>query len=595
MVSSDVYQVDVAIIGGGPAGTTCATLLKKYNPDLKVLILEKAKFPREHVGESQLPVIGGILDEMGVWEKVEAAQFPIKIGASYTWGQNRDIWDFDFYPAEDFVDEPRPAQRKGQRIQTAFQVERAIYDDILLRHAEECGAEVREETQVREILTEGDRVNGFVLESGMRVEARHYIDASGHAGLLRRAMGVESQAPTALRNIAMWDYWDNAQWKVQIGVGGTRVQVRSLSYGWIWFIPLGPSKASVGLICPSDYYKQRGLSPKDLYHEALEQQGEIKELLADAQSTTGGNVETTKNWSHLADRLAGENWMLCGESAGFADPILAAGMTLAHGSARECAYSILELDRGELDADWIKSRYDERNRGNIRQHIRFAEYWYAANGCFTDLQEHCAEIAKGSGIRMDPAEAWRWLAQGGFTTEDLGRATFGSFDIGSSKQIMERFHGKQTEFKMSKFNTFKLNLIGAKEDFVGDLQDGRIHRVPCYRRGNVMLPVSGHYKTMIDVLKQAKDIGSIYNLLTKSVGANVAPGAVNALVFAHLQVLEAMLHDRWVVGSVDKKRGGWSIADGGGRLIRDNDEGNQVLAEKAKGSIKFADASPSEE
>lgn len=588
MVSSDVYQVDVAIIGGGPAGSTCATLLKKYNPDLKVLILEKAKFPREHVGESQLPVIGGILDEMGVWDKVEAAQFPIKIGASYTWGQNKDIWDFDFYPAEEFVDEPRPAMRKGQRTQTAFQVERAIYDDILLRHAEENGVDVREETQVRDILIEGDRVDGFVLDSGMRVEARYYIDASGHAGLMRRALGVESEAPKALRNIAMWDYWDNAKWKVEIGVGGTRVQVRSLPYGWIWFIPLGPSKASVGLICPSDYYKERGLSPSDLYHAALEEQGEIKELLKDASSTTGGKIETTKNWSHLADRLAGENWMLCGESAGFADPILAAGMTLAHGSARECAYTILELERGTLDSAWLKKRYDERNRGNIKQHIRFAEYWYAANGCFTDLQEHCQEIAKSSGIRMDPAEAWRWLAQGGFTTEDLGRATFGSFDIGSSKQIMERFHGKQTQFKMAQYNTFKLNLLGAKEDCVGDLKDGRIHQIPCYRRGNAMLPVSGHYKTMINVLKQAKDITGIYNLLAKSVSDSVAPGAVNAVIFAHLQVLEAMLHDRWVVGSVDKKKGMWSIADGGGRLIRNNVDGNALLADKAKGTVKFA-------
>ena len=122
-----INEVDVAIVGGGPSGSTVATLLKKYNPELSVMILEKAKFPREHVGESQLPGISAILDEMGVWDKVEAAGFPIKIGASYTWGKGDEAWDFVFYPAEEFVDEPRPAKFEGQRRYTAFQVERDRY------------------------------------------------------------------------------------------------------------------------------------------------------------------------------------------------------------------------------------------------------------------------------------------------------------------------------------------------------------------------------------------------------------------------------------------------------------------------------------
>lgn len=79
-----IIEVDVAIIGGGPSGSTVSALLSKYNPDLSVMIIEKAKFPREHVGESQLPGISAILDEMGVWDKVEAANFPIKLGASFT-------------------------------------------------------------------------------------------------------------------------------------------------------------------------------------------------------------------------------------------------------------------------------------------------------------------------------------------------------------------------------------------------------------------------------------------------------------------------------------------------------------------------------
>lgn len=84
--------LDVAIIGAGPAGATAAAILLKYNPTLRVVMIEKEKFPRPHIGESQLPGISAILDEMGVWDKVEAADFPIKLGASYTWGRNQDVW-----------------------------------------------------------------------------------------------------------------------------------------------------------------------------------------------------------------------------------------------------------------------------------------------------------------------------------------------------------------------------------------------------------------------------------------------------------------------------------------------------------------------
>ena len=141
MVSARAEDFDVAIIGGGPAGSTCSTLLKKYNPSLKVLVVERERFPREHIGESQLPPITPVLEEMGVWDKVEAANFPIKIGATYRWGSSPDLWDFEFIPAKYFVSQERPSKLTAQRRMLAFQVERAIYDKILLDHARECGVD----------------------------------------------------------------------------------------------------------------------------------------------------------------------------------------------------------------------------------------------------------------------------------------------------------------------------------------------------------------------------------------------------------------------------------------------------------------------
>jgi flavin-dependent dehydrogenase len=580
-----VNEVDVAIVGGGPSGSTVATLLKKYNPDLKVMILEKAKFPREHVGESQLPGISAILDEMGVWDKVEAANFPVKLGGSYTWGKDADAWDFDFYPAEEFEDQERPAKYEGQRRHTAFQVERDRYDEILLRHSEEMGAVVREETMVREVMIDGDRIEGLRLDSGEIVRARHYVDGSGDAAILRKALGVESDAPTHLRNVAFWDYWDNAKWAIEIGVGGTRVQVRSLSYGWIWFIPLGPSRASVGLICPSEYYKESGLSPKELYLKAIKEQPEIRELIKDAHSDTGGNVLTTKNWSHLADRLAGENWWICGEAAGFADPILAAGMTLAHGTSREVAYAILECERGEHDPQWLKSMYDEKGRRNIRQHIRFAEYWYAANGRFTDLQGYCKQIAKESGLNLSPSQAWRWLAQGGFTNQSIEQAGFGAFDIGSSKQLISRFSGRESKFNITKYNDYKLNLNNAEEIYQGELRNGRINRIKCYKRGEAVLPMTGTWKVMVDVLRKQSDLETIYKTLSDGVSRGSASGATGIGIFLYLQALEVMLNEGWVIGKHNKKRPLGSFE--GSRMIRSEAEAREALKD-AKATIKFA-------
>jgi flavin-dependent dehydrogenase len=577
------YDADIVIIGGGPAGSTVASYIRKFAPELSVLVLEKEKFPREHIGESQLPGISAILHEIGVWDKVEAANFPIKLGASYTWGRNADLWDFDFYPAEEFVDEPRPAQYKGQRLLTAFQVERDRYDDILLRHSESLGATVREETHVREVLRDGDRVTGLRLDDGSVVTGRHYVDASGHVGILRRGMGVESDAPDDLKNVAFWDYWDNAEWAVTIGVGGTRVQVRSLPYGWIWFIPVSPSRASVGLVCPSEYYKSTGLTPAEVYHKAINEQADIRHLLRDARSV-GGKVYTTKNWSQLSDRLYGENWWICGEAAGFADPILAAGMTLAHGSARDLACTIMEIERGAEDAAWLRSWYDEKSRRNIDQHIRFAKYWYAANACFTDLQDYCRTIAKDAGLRLTPQQAWRWLAQGGFATENIHSVGFGSFDFGSAKGVIERLSGGKAKFVISQYNEFHLNLNNATEILLGNAREGRVDRVPCYRRADATLPNVGDWKVMIDLLRTESDLKTIYERLLRYASA-LPPAERSLAVFRHLQVLEAMVAEGWVLCKLNKKRPTMSL-ELGGRIIRDTEEARKAL-ENAKGTISF--------
>ncbi len=571
------HDWDVAIVGGGPAGSTVASVLRTYAPDLRVLVLERARFPRDHVGESQLPPIGPILDEIGVWDKVEAAGFPIKIGASYTWGREAGRWDYDFFPVERWQDEPRPARFEGQRTFTAFQVDRAIYDTILLDHAEDLGAQVRQETGVREIRTDGDTITGLVLDDGSQITARHYVDASGVSAQFRRALGIGAEVPRELRNIAVWDYWQNADWAVEIGVGGTRVQVRSLSWGWIWFIPLGPTRTSIGLICPHDHHKTSGKTPAELYEEAVRSQPDIAALLENA--TPEGKLQACKDWSHLSDRIAGPNWFVCGEAAGFADPILAAGMTLAHTAARDVAYTILELDRGEQAADWLRDRYNTRNRENIRQHIRFAQYWYAANGRFTDLQDHCAAIAGEAGLSLDPQEAWRWLAQGGFAEELVGSVSLAFWDVASVKQIIAQFDpdGETAAPMIDGMNVFRANFDGAALTHVGHLLQGRIHRLPCWERDGKRLPVAGFYKSLIDTLKQTQDGAVILNSYKRKIDSALPETERRHAFQTVVQALEAMVHQGWVTASHDPARPALRVGVGHSLHLRSAAEADAAL------------------
>ncbi len=543
-------EFDVAIIGGGPAGATCGTLLLKYNPRLRVLILEREKFPRDHIGESQLPLISQVLDEMGCWDSVERANFPIKVGATYRWGQTDELWDFEFIRNGELDPERRPAKFQGQRRHTAFQVDRAEYDKILLDHARRMGCVVREETTVRQVVREGDGVQNLVLEDGGEIRAKYYVDCSGHSGILRRAMGVDAEYPTSLQNIAIWDYWQNAEWAVNIGVGGTRVQVMSVSYGWIWFIPLGPTRTSIGLVIPAKYYKESGRRPEELYREAVCSDPVISQLIAKA--TSEDKLSTTRDWSFLASRLSGENWFLAGESAGFADPILAAGMTLAHMGARDVAYTILAAERGDYEPEWLRSRYDLAQRTHILQHIRFADYWYTANGQFTELVEFTAEIARDAGLELTPNEAWQWLGTGGFISGESIGAGLAGFGLRAVKGLAGQFAGEIPSYIIDGQNVFRLNLEGAEREWGATLEGGRITRHRRYARGDKRLPNVSLYGLLISILKKTDRYQDLLDALTLYGRANgMHPSEAPRFVLDVHTALEAMVSDGWVDASVD--------------------------------------------
>jgi len=546
-----MMECDVAIIGGGPAGATAGSLLKKYNPDLSVMIFEADQFPRDHVGESQLPVCTHVLHEMGAWDKVEAANFPIKVGATYKWGQKTDVdlWHFNFLQ-DDLKPEPRPAKFGGQRINTAFQVDRAIYDKILLDHAESMGCQVFEQTKVASIRREGDRITSIEVDGAQTgtVTAKYYVDGSGSSGILRRAFNVGVHSPTSLRNIAIWDYWQNTEWAEEIGVGGTRVQVMSLDWGWLWFIPLGPTRTSIGLITSAEYYKKSGMSTEDIYLHSIGQEPRINGLVQ--QATREEKLHATKDWSYVADRLVGENWFLIGDACGFADPILAAGLSIAHMGARRVAFSILELLKGEVDGDWVRQEYNRIHRKNIGNHIRFADFWYSANAKFTDLKEYCAQIAKDAGLTLDADKAFQWLGTGGFADEISGVPFAGSYRISTVKDFTSRFSGTDGHWTTQENNVFELDLEGATKDIVAVYDKGKVLRVPCWVRGEKTFPIHLIYGLVYRALEREKEIQLLVERFMFEASKAGMPTTFETSQFC-TEALEALSNEGWVTASYD--------------------------------------------
>ncbi|HWD37448.1 MAG TPA: NAD(P)/FAD-dependent oxidoreductase [Fimbriimonas sp.] len=550
MANQSASTCDVAIIGGGPTGSTTGALLKLHNPQLEVTILERERFPRDHIGESLLPPIGPILNEMGCWDKVEAANFPIKLGATYRWGKNPELWDFDFVPVGRFRDEPRPGKFEGQRTATSFQVDRSIYDTILLDHAADLGCDVRQDTKVSKVLREQDRVEGLLTEVGDVITARHYVDASGNCGILRRAMGVECEHHPALQNIAVWDYWQNAEWAVRIGVGGTRIQVRSLPYGWIWFIPMGPTRTSIGLVVPVEYRSSSGKRPEELYRQALQDEPTLRSLLVNASCE--GRLKSTKDWSFLAKRHAGENWFLAGECAGFADPILSAGVTMAHIAGQQLAYTINEIEH-EGDEKWLKEQFEYRQSQRITTHIRFGDYWYTANQQFKELKEFTTKLADACGLSLSPEKAWDWIARGGFIDEELAIG-LGGFGLASIKESRDYLTDLSFESPLEKYNVLKLDLSGATKKDRASYLDGRVGKTPCYLRGGKTLPVRGVFELLVKVLEQEQKLRKIVELLNYYAYQNANNrDFVNNVLPQISPALEAMIRDGWIEASYDPR------------------------------------------
>ena len=347
---------DVAIIGGGPAGSTAATLLARAGR--RVIVCERDKFPRFHIGESLLPISMKTFSRLGVHEKFEQAGFLRKYGGEMASACSEKGVKFYF--------------KDGYRSQTetSYQVPRAEFDKVLLDHAAENGAEVREQTPVKKVEFFDDRVE-LQLE-GEKISARYVIDASGRHSILGNHFQLKETYPR-LQKISIFAHYEGVE--ADEGRDGTLTRQLRAADRWFWYIPLPNDRASIGIVLDTALYRQTKKSPEDFLEESLAAQPFLARRMTHARRVTPAYASA--DFSYRQARLTGERWMLAGDAAGFIDPVFSSGVFLALLAGEQSA-DILDivLDHPRK-APRLFARYERLLRRAMKGYLRFVDAWYS--------------------------------------------------------------------------------------------------------------------------------------------------------------------------------------------------------------------------
>ena len=353
------------MVGGGPGGSAAAAQLARKGRS--VVLLERERFPREHVGESLLPASVPVLERLGALPAVEAAGFLPKYGATMVWGSDPEPWSWYF-------------RETNRSYPSAFQVVRSEFDRILLDHARACGADVREGHRALEVVFGDGRARGvrYRREDGGEgfAAARWVVDASGQAALLGRALGLR-EWDDFFRNLAIYGYFEGAERLP--GPDATNIFIESCEHGWCWTIPLHTGRASVGVVLDAGA-GQRAIAGRGA-------EGAFRDLLAAAprtaallrRATLAAAPRVVRDWSYRSRELAGPGWLLAGDAACFVDPLFSSGVHLALSSGLLAAACVVSSLRDPAIEGPAAAAYRDLCLAQYRNFHQLAKLFYASN------------------------------------------------------------------------------------------------------------------------------------------------------------------------------------------------------------------------
>ncbi|MCW5669124.1 MAG: tryptophan 7-halogenase [Hydrogenophaga sp.] len=346
---------DVVVVGGGPAGSTIATLLAREGR--KVVLLEKEHHPRFHIGESLLPGNVALFDQLGVRDQIEKIGMP-KYGIEFV------PPDLDYCSYADFAEGWDPSMA------SAWQVRRSEMDELLFRHAARVGAQALEGAKVTEVAfdDEGAAV-AAVLEGGetRRWRTRFVVDATGRDTLLANKFRCK-QKNKDHNSTALFGHFRGAR-RLQ-GKREGNISICWFEHGWFWFIPLADGTTSVGAVCWAYYLKARDKPLKDYFFDTIALCPELHDRLKDA-TLVDDQVHATGNFSYASTHATGERYLMVGDAFTFIDPMFSSGVFLAMQSGFDGAQLVATALDEPQRLPAARAAYEKRVRVGPRDYSWF--------------------------------------------------------------------------------------------------------------------------------------------------------------------------------------------------------------------------------
>src|SRR5262249_54798913 len=328
---------DVIVMGGGPAGSTIASILAREGR--KVILFERESFPRHHIGESLMTDTYWTFQRMGFLEKLKDSPFVRKYSVQFANSVGKESRPFYFFEAN------------HHESAVTWQVTRSEFDKMLIEHAADQGAEVHQRSPVKQVLFDGDRAIGVEarIEGGepQKFYAKVVVDATGQSAMLSNRFRWRMRDPK-LKKAVLYSYFKGAHREPDLNGGATLVLRTSPgSGGWVWYIPLANDITSVGIVANPEYLvKGRGQNLAKIFEEEVAKCEPCRRRVEGAKRVD--KIYSIIDYSYRSKFCAGDGFIIVGDAYGFLDPIYSSGVLLA-------------LKMAELAADAIHDAFNSND------------------------------------------------------------------------------------------------------------------------------------------------------------------------------------------------------------------------------------------